>query len=44
MNNMTQMLVISLMFIVLWILVGIAVALYVRACVEDENMKNSHAM
>ena len=39
-----QMWIICLAFIALWIFIGLALALYVRACVEDENLKNQHAV
>ena len=34
---------ITLLFVALWIFIGLAVALYVRACTEDDSLKNSHA-
>ena len=43
MEKFALMGVISALFVAIWIFVGLAVALYVRAQTEDENLKNSHA-
>ena len=43
MDKMMLMLVITLLFVAAWIFIGLAVALYVRACTEDDSLKNSHA-